>query len=117
MIIKGLGPAVQSVGEEVHTPSLHALVPYIKNTPEKIIICWENLETIIYSYFYHDQYYQAVQKVFEIVQKLCGGGWDINSTDQQVYDRILRRFYLFREDYPEKPIRKVGNNDNNVFTI
>lgn len=117
MIIKGLGSAVRTVGEEVHTPYLHALVPYIKNTPEKIIICWENLETIIYGYLYHDQYFQAVQKVFEIVEKLCSGGWDINSTDQQVYDRILRRFYLFQEDYPEKPIRKVENNDNNVFTI
>ena len=117
MIIQGLGPAVREVGEEVQIPSLHALVPYIKNTPEKIIICWENLETIIYSYFYHDQYYQAVQKVFEIVQKLCGGCWDINSTDQQVYDRILRRFYLFREDYPEEKEKGGEIKNDPVFSI
>ena len=117
MIIEGLGPAVRTAGEEVHTPYLHALVPYIKNTPEKIIILWENLETIIYGYLYHDQYYQAVQKVFEIVEKLCSGGWDINSTDQQVYDRILRRFYLFREDYPEETKEEVVIHDDNIFTI
>ena len=116
MIIQGLGPAVREVGEEVQIPSLHALVPYIKNSPEESIIIWENLEIIIYGYLYHDQYHLAVQKVFEIVNTFYNGGCGMNSKDQQVYDRILRRFYLFREDYPEEKEKGVIKNDH-VFSI
>ena len=116
MNIKELGSAVQSVGVEVNTPYLYTVVPYLINTPKNVIIVWENFEQIIYSYLYHDQYHFAVQKVFEIVETFCNGGWWINTKDQQVYDRILRRFYLFREDYPEED-KKVVLKDDNVFSI